>query len=385
MYKSYTYKLEPTQEQINHFKEWFGAKRFIWNKALSLCKSRLDNKDFVPQYFELCKMLTLWKQADEWQFLKAPPKDILQIALKDLDKAFNAFFKKQRGLPRFKSKKDGYQSFQIAAQSIKVDDNQIWLPKIKEWVKFRRHRKVKGTIKNATIIQDGNRWSVSILCEVESIQKPLTEAIGIDVGVKRMATLSNGEYIASQNFERDLAKLGHHQEVMARRIKGSVNWTKAKAKVQKIHRHIANKRKDYLQKETTKLSTASLVAVEDLKIKNMSKSAKGTLEKPGKNVAQKRGLNRSITQQGWGMFFNLLEQKVTTNGGVFIKVSPEYTSQQCSICGAINKENRESQSCFVCKSCGYEANADYNASQNILTRGLRGIVCHQGGNNVFGA
>jgi putative transposase len=385
VFKSYRFRLEPTPEQAAVFTDWCGAKRFVWNKALALCETRLANGHFIPRFNELNKILTLWKQAEEWKFIKEPPKDILQIALMDLDKAFAACFKGQRRKPHFKRKHDDYQSFQIAGQSLKVDNNKIWLPKIKQWVKFRRHRKVKGYVKNATISTDALGWHVSILCEVEQEQKAHTEPIGIDVGVKRLATMSDGSYIEPLDFDRDVVKLAHHQEVMARRVKGSAGWTKAKVRVQKAYRHIANRRNDYLQKETSKLATASLVAVEDLKIKNMSKSAKGTIEIPGTNVAQKRGLNRAIMQQGWGIFFNLLEQKVTDNGGQFIKVPPEYSSQTCSVCGAIDKANRESQSRFVCKSCGYEINADHNAARNLLTRGLRGIACGKGGVNACGA
>lgn len=385
MFRAYSFRLEPTQEQSDTFTQWLGAKRFVWNKALALCQLRLQHKHLMPRFNELNKMLTLWKQAEEWQFLKEPPKDILQIALMDLDKAFAAFFKKQRGFPKFKRKYDDRQSFQIAGQSIKVDDNQIWLPKIKQWVKFRRHRKIKGEIKSATIGFDGLHWNVSILCEAEQKRKEHTKPIGIDMGVKRFASMSDGSYIEPISFDRDVVKLAHHQEVMARRVKGSRNWMKAKSRVQKTYRHIANKRKDFIQKETSKLATASLVAVEDLKIKNMSKSAAGTIENPGKNVAQKRGLNRSILSQGWGIFFDMLKQKVTANGGVFIRVPPEYSSQTCSVCGAVSKENRESQSRFVCKSCGHEINADENAARILLGRGLRLSACQQGGNYASGA
>lgn len=377
-YRAYKYRLEPTYEQASILMEWADAKRFVWNKALALCENRLVNGYSIPRYSELSRILTLWKQAEEWKFLKNPPKDILQTTLKDLDGAFSGMFKRIRHKPRFKKKRESYRSFKLPSQVIKVDNNRIKLPKMKEWMKFRRSRRIKGSIKNMTISFDGLRWYVSVLCEVVLKSKLQTKPIGIDMGITHFATTSNGLFVESLDFERDLVKLTKHQESMARKIKGSVRWLKAKAKVQKAYRRIANKRNDYLHKESTKLAVASIVVVEDLLVKNMSKSAKGTIESPGKMVLQKRALNRSILAQGWNIFFSMMKYKVEANGGIFVRIQSKYTSQECSVCGVIDKTNRLSQSQFICKSCGYEANADYNAAQNILARGLRVIAQDKG-------
>ena len=385
MYQSFKYRLTPTQGQADIFQQWVGCKRFIWNKALALSLTRLENKHFVPKFFELNKILTLWKKAEEWQFLKEPPKDVLQCALMDLDKAFTKFWKGQARLPKFKKKYDDRQSFRIAAQSIRLDNNKIWLPKIKQWVPFRRSRKVKGDIRSVTVSFDGYHWFVSFLCKVPEREPiPFSPVVGIDMGIAIFAALSDGGKIKALSFTKEVARLVKAQQKMARRVKGSNNWSKAETAVRKQYTHIANKRKDYIEKETTKLASSSLVAVEALKIGNMSKSAKGNAENHGKNVAQKRGLNRAILTQGWGMFTERLKQKVEANKGIFVKVDPKFTSQECSDCGQVSKANRQSQSVFKCVSCGYSVNADVNAASNILARGLRVSGLQQGDNHVFG-
>lgn len=161
---------------------------------------------------------------------------------------------------------------------------------------------------------------------------------------------------------------------MSRKIKFSNNWRKAKTKVNKIHHDIANARKDFLHKTTTAIcKNHALVCIEDLRIKNMSKSSKGTIENPGKNVAQKAGLNKAILDQGWAMFYSQLECKMAWNGGMVIAVPPQYTSQTClnSECGHIAKSNRKTQAIFKCVKCGYTNHADIVGATNILSRGMQ--------------
>jgi len=169
-------------------------------------------------------------------------------------------------------------------------------------------------------------------------------------------------------LERELTKLRKRAKQLSRKKKGSKNRFKAKQKLAKINLHIANKRKDFLHKLSLQYSENQTVVVEDLKIKNMTKSAKGTTETPGKNVKQKAGLNRVITQQSWGMFFEMLEYKLKANGGKLIKVDPKFTSQTCPKCKHISKENRLSQSKFVCQKCSYTNNADIVGALNILAK-----------------
>ena len=192
------------------------------------------------------------------------------------------------------------------------------------------------------------------------------KSIGIDVGVKVFAYLSNGEAIKHVDLKKEIAEVIRAQKVLSRRKKGSANRIKAKAKLAKKHLKLRNKRNDFLHKVTKRLSENQTIAVEDLKIKNMSRSAKGSIDNPNMRSSAKSGLNRSILQQSWGTFFELLEYKLERNGGKLVRVDPRYTSQACSCCGHISKENRLTQSKFVCQACGNTLNADYNASVNIL-------------------
>ena len=218
-------------------------------------------------------------------------------------------------------------------------------------------------------------WFISIQTqrELEQPSPTTTTAIGIDVGIVRFATLSNGRYIAPLNsFKTHQQRLARYQRRMSRKQKFSNNWKKAKGKVQKIHTAIANARKDFLHKTSTTISqNHALVCIEDLQVKNMSQSAKGNRERHGKKVAQKSGLNRSILDQGWGEFRQQLDYKVQWNGGILLAVPPQHTSQTCPACGHVSKENRQTQAKFLCVDCGYENHADVVGAINILERGYR--------------
>lgn len=244
------------------------------------------------------------------------------------------------------------------------------------WVKCKGLRSdVSGKIKTVTVSYEAYQYHASILFDCgEKEIKPNANGqfVGIDVGVSLVVADSNGNAIKPLDLIKELTKLRTKAQQLSRKKKGSNNRAKAKAKIAKQNLRIANMRKDFLHKLSRSYSENQAVVVEDLKIKNMTKATKGTVEKPSKNAKAKRGLNRSITQQSWGMFFELLEYKLKENGGELIKVNPQFTSQQCSSCGHINKENRQSQSKFVCTSCGHTANADINASKNILVRGIHG-------------
>jgi putative transposase len=290
-----------------------------------------------------------------------------------MDSAYKHFFK-GGGFPKFKSKHHSRQSFQYP-QRVKIEDNKIYLPKV-GWVKCKGLRNdVSGKIKTVTVSYEAYQYHASILfADGEKVIQPNTNGkiVGIDVGVSLVVADSNGNRVKPLELIKELSRLRKCAQQLSRKKKGSNNRAKAKAKIAKQNLRIANMRKDFLHKLSRSYSENQAVIVEDLKIKNMTKSAKGTEEKPGKNVAQKRGLNRSITQQSWGMFFELLEYKLKENGGTLIKVAPEFTSQICNCCGHVSKENRQSQAKFVCTACGHSDNADINASKNIRDRGLHG-------------
>ena len=227
-----------------------------------------------------------------------------------------------------------------------------------------------------TVSLEAYQYHASILVDMpehEVVAGHNSKSVGLDVGVSLVVADSNGKKVKPLELTRELYKLRKKAKQLSRKKKGSNNRAKAKAKLAKANLKIANKRKDFLHKLSFQYAeNQGIVVVEDLKIKNMTKSAKGTVETPGRQVKQKQGLNRSITQQSWGMFFEWLEYKLHQRGGQLIKVDPKHTSQTCSECGHISKENRKLQARFVCTSCGHSANADTNAAKNILVCGVHG-------------
>ena len=226
-----------------------------------------------------------------------------------------------------------------------------------------------GAIKNVTVSRRGEKWDVSIQTEYEvSLPAANPSEIGIDMGVKRFVTMSNGDFVEPLNpFKQEREKLAKLQRKLARQKKGSRNSTKTKRKIARLHRYIADSRRDFLHKTSTKIAkNHSIVYVEDLKVSNMSASAGGTKESSGKNVRQKSGLNRSILDQGWYSFFQMLSYKLERRGGKLIKVDPKNTSRTCPRCGLVSAENRKSQATFACIGCGYRSNADEVGAINIL-------------------
>jgi putative transposase len=201
--------------------------------------------------------------------------------------------------------------------------------------------------------------------------------VGIDMGIARCATLSNGTFYAPLNsFRRHQAQLRKAQRAMSRKAKFGKNWKKARSRVQRIHARIGNARRDYLHKTTTTISqNHAMVCVEDLQVRNMSRSAAGSTERPGKHVRAKSGLNKAILDQGWFEFRRQLDYKLAWNGGYLIAVPPQNTSRACPRCNHVSKDNRQTQSRFACMSCGYENHADVVGAINVLERGQRLLAC----------
>ncbi|MEH8157494.1 transposase, partial [Gallibacterium anatis] len=219
---------------------------------------------------------------------------------------------------------------------------------------------VIGEIKNVTVSHKCGRFFVSIQTEFEyEIPTHKGGEIGIDMGVARFATLSNGEYFEPLNaFKIYKGKLAKLQRQLKNKVKFSQNWQKIKAKIAKLHHKIANCRKDFLHQTSSKISkNHAMIYVEDLQVSNMSRSAKGTVEEHGKNVKQKSGLNRSILDQSWFEFRRQLDYKTIWNGGFLVAVPPQNTSRCCPNCGHTAKENRQTQADFECVECGYTENA----------------------------
>jgi putative transposase len=376
--QAYKYELQPNGEQQRNMRRFAGSCRFVFNKALAMQKALYEQGEKKLGYAGLCKSLTEWKMQDETVWLAEAPSQTLQQTLKDLERAYTNFFAKRANFPRFKKKVQSDSFRYPQAFKLDQDNNRIFLPKL-GWMRYRNSRDILGAAKNVTVSSNGGKWYVSIQTERE-IAKSLptsTTAIGIDVGIARFATMSDGSFITPLNsFKKHQQRLAKYQRRMSRKTKFSNNWKKAKARVQKIHSDIANARKDFLHKATTTISkNHALVCIEDLQVRNMSKSSKGDSEQHGKKVKQKSGLNRSILDQGWSEFRRQLEYKVSWNGGTLLAVPPHNTSRTCPCCGHIAKENRVTQAEFLCVDCGYENNADVVGAINVLARGHRVLAC----------
>ena len=376
--KSYQYELIPNGEQVRKLKQFCGCCRFVFNKGLEEVKKYYESTGHFLNYAQLTALLPKWKQDADW--LKDCHSQVLQQSMKNLSQALMNFSAGRANFPRFKAK--GRKDSCRFPQGFKSDQNnsRIYLPKI-GWVRYHNSRRIIGTIKNITISTKCGKWYVSIQTEYEQ-EQPVHEYeqeqpvhsgsdIGIDMGIVRFATLSDGRYFepinAFHSLKERLAKL---QKRLKRKIKGSSNWKKLVAKIGKLHKRIANIRKNFLHQISNTISkNHATVYVEDLKVSNMTKSAKGTVENPGKNIRQKSGLNRAILDQAWYEFRRQLEYKLRWRGGQLILVSPQYTSQCCPACGHTEKANRTTRALFACMKCGYTENADMVGAMNVLQRG----------------
>jgi len=371
--KAVKVSLYPNPEQKQLIAYQIGGARYVYNRALALRKYAYTKFGIKIGKFALINHITKLKKRENTSWLKEIDSQAIQQSISNMDKAYQHFFK-GGGYPKFKSRHHSRQSYQYP-QRVKIEGNKVFLPKV-GWVKCKGLRKeFVGKIKTVTVSFEAYQYHASILIDSgEKTIVPNTNGnfVGIDVGVSLVIADSDGNEVKPLDLMRELKKLRIRAQQLSRKKKGSNNRVKAKAKITKQNLRIANMRKDFLHKLSRSYSENQTVVVEDLKIKNMTKATKGTVEKPSKNAKAKRGLNRVITQQSWGLFFELLEYKLQGRGGQLIKVDPKFTSQTCNKCGHISKENRQSQSKFVCTSCGYTSNADINASKNILVRGIHG-------------
>jgi putative transposase len=379
-HQAFKFELMPNGEQQREMRRFAGACRFVFNKALALQQSRYEQGEKKLGYAGLCTLLTEWRNGTETPWLKDAPVHPLQQTLKDLERAYGNFFAKRSGFPRFK-KKGQRESFRYPdAKQFKLDsgNGRIFLPKL-GWMRLRLSRLVLGNLCNATVSLNAGKWYVSIQTE-RDVAQPVpqaTSSVGIDMGIARFATFSDGSFLAPlSSFKKHEQRLARYQRRLSRKQKFSNNWKKEKARVQRIHSRIGNARCDYLHKATTTISqNHAMVCIEDLQVRNMSKSAAGTSDAPGKNVRAKSGLNKAILDQGWFEFRRQLEYKLAWNGGMLVVVPPHNTSRTCPCCGHIAKENRKTQAEFVCVDCGFEENADVVGALNVLARGHRVAAC----------
>ena len=372
----FRFDLDEAQESLSS--RTAGICRCLWNLALEQRSMAWTHGRHSVGYNAQASELADLKAAYPW--VAEAPHHCLQQTLKDLDQAFQNFFAGRASYPTFRKKfqRDSFRFPDPKQFVVDEEARRVKLPKL-GWVFYRngkgRHAlKLAGKPKSITVSREGKHWFASVLCEIEmadpkQVQAP---AVGVDLGVAQAMTTSDGEVLAvlgmNKAEERRKARL---QRSMARKQKGSKNRSKARKRLAEFQTRISRRRRDAIHKATTNLSkNHGRVVVEDLRVKNMTASAKGTLEAPGRNVKAKAGLNRVILDKGFGEIRRQLEYKCRWYGSELVAVNPAYTSQRCHECGHAEAGNRPSQAVFRCLKCGHEANADVNAAKNILKAGL---------------
>lgn len=366
MLRAIKYELKPTKEQAVLIKQTCGCSRFVFNRGLDKKKKAYEVSKQNISIYELMKDVTSLKQTEEYAFLKDVPSQALQQSLLDLDKAYKNFFKRgNKGFPKFK-KKGLNDSFRIPVEC-KIDYSN-WTVKIAKAgsVKvYKGHNKqIQGKIKSYTIKHTStDRYFISFLYEAPDLQ-PLNngKAVGIDVGIKTFATLSDGQVFENQKYlKSNLKKLRVLQRSASRKYKKGVktenqsnNWKKAMYRVAKLHEHIAFQRNDFQHKISRYIADHySTVCVESLNIKGMVKN---------------HHLSQAISDCAWSSFINKLEYKCDK----LIKIDKYFASSQtCHVCGNLNKETKKlSVRKWTCSQCGTIHDRDLNASINILSAGL---------------
>lgn len=362
MNKAFKYRMYPNKNQISLLEKTFGCVRFVWNNILAWRSEEYRVNKTKINYSKTSAYLTAFKT--EKVFLADVSSVALQQTLRNQDLAFSNFFAKRGAYPNFK-KKHGKQSFRLVSSGFSLKDGKLYIAKSKEPLKIKWSRLLQGEPTSITISKDcAGRYFVSILCTTEIQHKPvLSKSVGIDVGISHFAITSDGEKFANQKLikkhEQKLAKL---QRRLSKKKKGSKNRLKAKLKVAKLHAKIADTRKDYLHKTSTKLINENqVICLEDLNVSGMVKNRK---------------LAKAISDCGWTDFNNMLAYKAEWYGRTISKISSWYPSSQiCSTCGYQPGKKPLNIRKWICTNCGVKHDRDINAAKNILTAGQAELAC----------
>jgi putative transposase len=386
MRRSYVFRLRPTARQHAALAQCLDAHRELYNAALQERRDAWSHSSRTRIYYgdqsaQLSEIRVVSPDQAVWSFSSQ------QATLRRLTKAFDGFFRRVKrgqtaGYPRFK----GRARFD-SVEWPKDGDGARWLPDAKRvylqgigQIKVDLHRAVSARVKTIQIKRQGRKWMLVLSCDdVTTNPLPATNRqVGIDVGIASFATTSDGEHIANPRWGRAAEdKLTAAQQRLARANRGSNNRAAKRETVAARHRKIANQRKDFHHKQARQLiASYDVVVVEDLKIANMVRRPKPVPDKdnPGQYLANgaraKSGLNRSISDAGWGRFVSILRAKAEDAGRIWIEVDPRHTSDGCENCRHAARANRVSQAEFVCQHCGHTAQADEHAARNILRAGL---------------
>lgn len=393
----------PTPGQEEQLLRHCQAARFVWNLAVEQWRMRHHRQRWIG-FGRQDKQLTEARAAFGW--LADYDRGVQTQALKDFAHAIDRVFQSGFGEPTWR-KRHGKNGFRIVPgdrvpvfgpdgtpelhphSGKQVHTRQAAVRKLNRrfaqvkipgagWVKFRNTYKTLPQASSFRVTFEHRRWHVAFAVVPVPIETPGTGAvIGLDRGVAITAALSDGQTLnCPQLTSRERARKRKHERRAARAKKNSPQRSAEYNQVARIRGTEARRRQDWVEKTSTMLARSyDLIRFEDLRVKNMTRSAKGTVDKPGKNVRQKSGLNRSILAQGWGMLRSRTQDKAP---GRCENVPAPYTSLRCSDCGWIDKNSRKNQAEFLCSTCGFSVNADVNAAMNIAAgRGLPGTITRQ--------
>ena len=362
----YRLALSPAQEAV--LREHCAHARYVWNLCIEQEAEWRPGRGAMPRFAERCRQLSEARAGSPW--LAAGSVIVRQQAVRDHDQAMRNFFAGTHRRPAWRKagRDEGFRIVAVKPGEVRRLNRkmaEVRIPKA-GWVRFRLSRPVPGDVKSFRVTMDrAGRWHVAFAAIPDPVPAPGNgEVAGVDRGVTVSAALSTGELLnvprLSPGHQQRLARL---QRKLARARKGSKRRGKVKLAIARLKAREADARKDWCEKVSTDLARRfDVIRVEDLRIANMTRSARGTVEQPGRNVRQKAGLNREIAASGWGLLVKRLEDKAP---GRVEKVNPAYTSQRCSACGHVDGKSRESQADFRCTACGFAANADVNAAINI--------------------
>ena len=362
MLKSYKYKIIPNEEQKVLLNKHFGSIRFVYNHFLNERKREYETNKNTINYYDNCKSLTELKKQEEYSWLNEINSQSLQVSLKNLDDAYNGFFKKRTKFPKFKSKHTK-NSFKVP-QFVNIQNGKLRIPKFKNPIDIILHRTFSGTIKQCTISKTStNEYFVSILVETEHKKLEKTgKSIGIDLGLKDFVITSDGyKYKNNRYTKRYQTKLKKAQQHLSRKKKGSNSYQEQKLKVARLHKKITNSRLDNLHKVSTELITKyDTIILEDLNIKGMMQNHK---------------LAKHIADASWSNFITLLTYKAEWNDKQIVKIDRFFpSSKTCNCCGYINQNLKLDMREWTCPSCHTKLDRDLNASKNILNEGYKIIL-----------
>jgi putative transposase len=346
--------------------------RFVWNLAVEQHTHWRPGRAAAPGYNEQARQLTEARAEFDW--LATGSVTVQQQALRDFAQAMQNFFCGTHRRPRWRKAgvHEGFRQVGVRPEHLRTLNRRfsaVWVPKV-GWVRFRRSRAVPAGVKSYRVTRDRiGRWHLAFAAVPEPIPAPgAGETVGIDRGVVVSAALSTGKLLDCPNLTvKEAERLVRLQRRLARAKRGSNRRRRIKRATARLRARAADRRKDWVETTSTDLARRfDRIRVEKLNVAGMTRSARGTVEVPGRNVRQKAGLNRRILASGWGMLVARLKHKAP---GRVDEVDAAYSSQECSACGQIAAESRESQAWFRCVACGYTAHADVNAAININNRG----------------